>query len=135
VPGSLEAYEFSDILQILSEYELLAFGHDRHVAHAELQQPLATARVIEDVDMLVVNAFSRKKLFRTETTASPGLREQGESVCDGVHLESKGLWKGLQGYSPRAQSVKASEAAAMRGECSRCGVIIHRARNRSGSRL
>lgn len=85
VSRALQPDEFSDIFEILTEHEVLAFGDDGHVAHAELEQPLAPAGVVQYVDVLVIDAFARKKLFRPETAASPRLREENEFFGDGVH--------------------------------------------------
>jgi hypothetical protein len=85
VTGPLETDEFRDVFEILAEDIVLAFGNDRNVAYAELEQTLASTCVVEHVDVLVVDAFTRKKLFRPETATSSRLREQYEFFCDGVH--------------------------------------------------
>jgi hypothetical protein len=84
----LQPDEFGDVFEILSEDEALASGDDRYVAHAELQQALAAARVVEDVDRFEIDAFTRKKLFRPKTAASTRLCEERELFGDGVHGES-----------------------------------------------
>jgi hypothetical protein len=85
MPGALQAHEFSHVFEVLPEYEALAFRDDGHVAHAKLQQALAATGVVQHVYVLVINAFTRKKLFRPKTTASSRLREQNELVGDGIH--------------------------------------------------
>jgi hypothetical protein len=56
--------------------------------------------------VFVIDAFTRKKLFRPKTTASARLREQDELFGDGVHGES--VKEEVQvGYSPGDSSVKA----------------------------
>ena len=42
--GAVQADEFSDLLEILPEYELVASRDDRHIAHAESEQFFAPAR-------------------------------------------------------------------------------------------
>jgi hypothetical protein len=91
--GALQADELGDVFEILSEDEVLAFCDDGHVAHTELEQSLAPACVVQNVDMLVIDAFARKKLFRPKTAASPRLSEQNEFLGDGVH-ENLEMWAG-----------------------------------------
>lgn len=80
MPGAVQADEFSDVFEVLPENELLTFGHDRHIAHAEREQLFTPARVVQYVDRDEIDAFFRKKLFRSEAAASPGLGEQDEFV-------------------------------------------------------
>jgi hypothetical protein len=87
VSGALQADELRDVFEVLSEDEVFAFGDHRNVANAELEQALAATGVVEDVDVLVIDAFTRKKLFRPKTAASPRLREQNEFFGDGIHAE------------------------------------------------
>ena len=77
-PVPCEADELGDVLEVLPEDELLALGDDRHIAHAVGEQPFAAAGVIEDVDGDEVDLLFRKKLFRSEAAASPGLGEEDE---------------------------------------------------------
>jgi hypothetical protein len=85
MPGALQADEFRNIFQILSEDELFALGHYRNIAHSELEQPLAALRIVEYIYCNEVNAFFRKKLFRSEAAASAGLGEEDKTVSDGIH--------------------------------------------------
>ena len=85
--GTLQADELRHVFQILSEYEVITSRDNGNVAHAQSKQPLATTRVVEDVNVLVIDAFSRKKLFRPKTTASPRLGEQNEFFGDRIHGE------------------------------------------------
>ena len=82
---ALQADELCDVFEILTEDVVLAFRDDRHIAHAELEEPLAAAGVVQNVDMLVIDAFARKKLFRPKTAASPRLSEQNEFLGGGIH--------------------------------------------------
>jgi hypothetical protein len=86
MPGALQPYELGHVFEVLAEYVLLTLRNDRHVTHAELQQALATPRIVQYVYVLKSDAFTRKKLFRPETTASARLREENEFLCDRVHL-------------------------------------------------
>jgi hypothetical protein len=85
VAGALEADELGDVLEVLSEHELLALGDDRDIAHAELEQALAARRVVQHINGDEIDLFTRKKLFRPETAASPGLGKQDELFV-GAHV-------------------------------------------------
>ena len=84
--GTLEADELGDILEVLPEYELFAFGYNRHIAHTEFEQAFASCRIVQDIDGDEINFFARKKLFRPETTASPRLGEQYVLLFVGAHV-------------------------------------------------
>jgi hypothetical protein len=88
---AVKADELGDVLEVLSEDKLVAFGNDRHITHAEREQPLASAAVIQHVDHDEIDAFFRKKLFRSEAAASPRLGEQYEFVSDGTHWRVIGV--------------------------------------------
>ena len=123
---ALQADEFRDVFEVLAEDEVLTFRDDRHVANAELEQSLAAAGIVQDVDMFVIDAFARKKLFRPKTAASARLREQNEFFSDGVHGRV-GSWRGKQGYYPTRSSVKARVLALPRtGGTRSAGDIIDR---------
>jgi hypothetical protein len=64
---------------------MIAFGDDRHVAHAQRQQALAAARIVQNIDRLKCDAFARKKLFRPKTGTSARLSEKDESVGNASH--------------------------------------------------
>jgi hypothetical protein len=85
VPRALQAHELGHVFEVLAEYELLALRNHRHVTHAELEQALAAASVVQYVDVFESDALTRKKLFRPETTASARLSEENEFVSDRVH--------------------------------------------------
>jgi hypothetical protein len=89
--GALQTDEFRNVFQILAKYKLLAFGHYRNIAYSKFEQPLSALRIVEHIDRNEVNAFFRKKLFRSEAAASPGLGEEYETVSDGIHRDS-GMW-------------------------------------------
>jgi hypothetical protein len=84
---------------------LIAARDYRHVAHAVREKLLAAAGVVKDVDGDEVDAFFRKKLFRSEAAASPGLGKEHELVGGNVHgcVESN---KGGQDYYPLCHNVK-----------------------------
>jgi hypothetical protein len=46
---------------------------------------LAALRIVQDIDGDEINFFARKKLFRPETAASPGLGKEDE-LFDGAHI-------------------------------------------------
>lgn len=83
--GSLQADELGHVFEVLTENEALAFCNYRYVAHPELEEPLTTAGVIQDINGLEVYAFTRKKLFRPKTTASARLGKKYEFFSDGIH--------------------------------------------------
>jgi hypothetical protein len=106
VSRTLQADEFGYVFEVLAENEVLAFGDDRYVTNTELQQALPPAGIVQDVDMLVIDALTRKKLFRPETAASPRLSEQNEFFGDGVHGRLD-PWREEQDYYPARSRVKA----------------------------
>ncbi len=85
MPGALQADELGDILKVLAEDVLIAFREHRHAVRAEFEQLLSSCRVVQYVNRDEVNAFFRKKLFRSQATASTGLGEQDEIVTDIYH--------------------------------------------------
>ena len=85
VPAALQTHELGDVLKILAKDVLITFREHRYVAHAELEQLLASCGVVQYIERQEVNAFVRKKLFRSETAASAGLGEQDKSVADDFH--------------------------------------------------
>ena len=76
--GALETDKLGDIFQILSEDELFALGDDRNISYAQLEQAFAAGRIVQDINGDKIDLFARKKLFRPETAASPGLGKQDE---------------------------------------------------------
>lgn len=80
--GGGDADELGHILDQLPEDELVAPGDHRHRAHPEFEQLIAPSRVVEHVHRDKVNAIFRKKLFRPEAAASPGLGKEHELVRD-----------------------------------------------------
>ena len=70
-------------LHVLAKDELATFCQHRHALRPETQQLLSTRGIVRNIEGGKVNAFFRKKLFRSKTTASTGLGEQDEFiVCD-----------------------------------------------------
>jgi hypothetical protein len=76
VRAALQADELGDVVDVLREHVLPAPRHDRHGANAERQELVPAGGVLDDVYRDEVNAFARKKLFRPEAGASPGLGEE-----------------------------------------------------------
>jgi hypothetical protein len=65
---------------------LIALREDRHLAQpVALEQQLAAASIVQHIDDDEINSVFRKKLFRSEATASPGLGEVNVSVRRDVH--------------------------------------------------
>ena len=73
MPATLQADEFGDVLQVLAKDILTVFREHRHGARAELEQLLSSRQVVQYVNGDEVDAFFRKKLFRSQATASTGL--------------------------------------------------------------
>jgi len=65
VPAALQANELGNIFQVLAENELITAGQNRHGAHAESAQSLERRWIVQDVERYEVDAFIRKKLFRS----------------------------------------------------------------------
>ena len=78
VARALEPDELGDVLEVLSEDVVSPLCDHRHVADAQREQLLPPAGILQHVDHDVVYASPRKKLFRPETAASPGLGEEDE---------------------------------------------------------
>jgi hypothetical protein len=102
VPSALQADKFSDVLQVLAEDVLIAFCEHRHGLRAEPQQLFSSRRVVQNVKVDKVDAFFRKKLFRSEATASTGLGEQDEFVIYDFHRRAAWHRTRLRGtYQPQ----------------------------------
>ena len=83
MPAALQADKFGNVFHVLAKDELAAFCQHRHALRAETEQLLSTRGIVQNIEGGKVNAFFRKKLFRSKTTASTGLGEQDEFVvCD-----------------------------------------------------
>ena len=85
MPGALQADELGDIFQVLAENILIASREHRYGARAEFEQLLLSCRIVQYVKRDEANAFFRKKLFRSQATASAGLSEQDELVTVAFH--------------------------------------------------
>ena len=80
MPAALQTDEFRDVIEILAEDKLLAFGEHRHRLHSEFQQLILPAGVVQNIDRNEFDAFLRKKLFRSQATASTRLGEQHKLI-------------------------------------------------------
>jgi hypothetical protein len=87
VPGALQADELGNILEALTENVLLAFRQHRYRACAEPEQLLFSSRIVQHVQDDEAEAFLRKKLFRSQATASTRLGEKDEFVPGGFHFD------------------------------------------------
>jgi hypothetical protein len=65
---------------------LLAFRQHRYRACAEPEQLLFSSRIVQHVQDDEADAFLRKKLFRSQATASTRLGEKDEFVPGGFHF-------------------------------------------------
>src|SRR3974390_2701989 len=73
---AVKADELGDVLEVLPEDKLIAFGNDRYITHAEREQLFASAAVVQHVDRDELDVSFRKKLFRSEAAASPWLGKE-----------------------------------------------------------
>jgi hypothetical protein len=80
VPGTLQADEFGNVLEILAKNVLPAGCEHGHRARSELGQFLLGERIVQDIATREANAALRKKLFRPQTTASARLAIENESI-------------------------------------------------------
>ena len=78
----LNADELRDVRYHLAHYIVLTAREHRDMAHAKSMQPLASAGMVHHVDDLDIDVVMRKKLFRLQAAASPGLQE--ERIACGV---------------------------------------------------
>lgn len=85
MPAALQADEFGDIFQVLTEDVLFPLRQHRYGAGAKFEQLLLSRRIVQYINRGEVNAFFRKKLFRSQATASTGLGEQDEFVTGAFH--------------------------------------------------
>lgn len=85
MPAALQTDELGDVFQVLTEDILIAFGQDGHGASAELGQPLLGRGIVQYVERGEMDAFFRKKLFRSQATASTGLGEKNKFVAGAFH--------------------------------------------------
>jgi hypothetical protein len=85
VSRALQADKFGDVLQVLAEDVLATFCEHRHSLYAEPEQLFSSRRVVQNVKVDKVDAFFRKKLFRSEATASTRLGEQDKFVIYDFH--------------------------------------------------
>jgi len=81
----LQADKLGDVFKVLTENVLIACREHRHGAHAEFEQPLLSRRIVDYVNRNEVNAFFRKKLFRSQATTSTRLGEQDKIVSNAFH--------------------------------------------------
>jgi hypothetical protein len=70
--GALEPDKFGNVVQVLAEDVLSASLKHRHRARAEREQAGSSGWIVRDIDGNEVNVLFRKKLFRSEATASAG---------------------------------------------------------------
>ena len=74
--GALHADEFGHVFKVLAENVLIAFCEDRDGTWAEPEKLLLPCWTVQYVNRDEVNAFFRKKLFRSKATTSTGLGKE-----------------------------------------------------------
>jgi len=87
MPGTLQADEFGHVVEILAKNVFLAPGEHGNGTHAEPEQPRLPGRIVQDIDGAKLDAFLRKKLFRSQAAASAGLNKKDEWIGCAFHLE------------------------------------------------
>ena len=65
MPAALQADKLGDIVEVLAKDELISAGQNRHGAHAKSAQLLERRWIVDDIERQEVDAFFRKKLFRS----------------------------------------------------------------------
>ena len=75
MPAALQADKFRDILHVLAKDELAALCQHWHALGSQAEQLLSSRGIVQNVDRGEFDAFFRKKLFRSKTAASTGLRK------------------------------------------------------------
>ena len=65
MPAALQANELGYIFQVLAKDVLIALRQNRYGASAELVQSLLCRWIVKYIERDEVNAFLRKKLFRS----------------------------------------------------------------------
>jgi hypothetical protein len=75
-----QADELCDIFEILAEDVTFSLGQHRHGTRSEIEQPLLSVAVVQNVDGDKVDVFVGKKLFRSEAAASARLGEQNKRL-------------------------------------------------------
>jgi hypothetical protein len=113
MPGALQADELGNVFEVLAEDVLIASGEHRHGTRAKLEQPVFPGGIVLYVNRGKVDALFRKKLFRSEATASAGLCEQNEIVVDGFHEKDK-----LRRRYQRRALQASTQAADLQSACS-----------------
>jgi hypothetical protein len=82
---ALQPDKFGDVLEVLAEDILVASGEHRHSPRAEPEQLLSSCLIVQNIQGEKVDAFFRKKLFRSQATTSTRLAEQDEFVIYAFH--------------------------------------------------
>ena len=72
-------------VQIFADYGFIASDYDVGQAISQLQQLLSPRGVARNIDNGELYLVIRKKLFRLEAAASPGLGEEEDLVSSGTH--------------------------------------------------
>jgi hypothetical protein len=65
MPAALQANEFGDIFQILAKNKLIPACQNRYRAYAQSAQPFPRIGIVRNIEGKEINAFFRKKLFRS----------------------------------------------------------------------
>ena len=65
MPAALQADELGDIFQVLAKDVLIALRQNRDGASAQFAEPLLCRWIVQYIERDEVNAFFRKKLFRS----------------------------------------------------------------------
>ena len=100
--GALQSDELGNVLETLRKHVLLAERDDRDGSQPQSKQLIAAASIVGHVDGYEIDAFFRKKLFRSEAATSSGLGEEDELFgCAHERGRRRGARRLLSGGSPR----------------------------------
>ena len=91
MPGTLQSDKLGDIFEVLAKDVLITARQYRYGANTQFDQPFKCGWVVQYIQRDEVDAFVRKKLFRSQATASTGLGEKNKFSAGVFHKSSLDL--------------------------------------------
>ena len=83
--ATFQANELGNIFHVLAKDVVIAARQNRHAVNAQMVQSLQRLGILRYIQSNEVDAFLRKKLFRSKATASTGLGEKKQSIGKVFH--------------------------------------------------